>query len=232
MPAHNEHGYLEPAVKGVVTSMRHRPGGFEVIIAENGSSDDTFREAEQLAAEFPEVSVLTWPHPDYGLALRQGFLAATGDTVVNMDVDFVDLEFMDRAIGLLDSGGLAIVVGSKRTAGAEDRRSLARRVITAGFSLVLKLGFGLKISDTHGIKALRRAPLNPLVEACRFGKDLFDTELVIRAERAGLGVAEIPVVVTDTRPPRTSIARRIPRTLVGLARLRLALGGPTSRGSG
>lgn len=212
--------------------MRHRPGGFEVIIAENGSSDDTFREAEQLAAEFPEVSVLTWPHPDYGLALRQGFLAATGDTVVNMDVDFVDLEFMDRAIGLLDSGGLAIVVGSKRTAGAEDRRSLARRVITAGFSLVLKLGFGLKISDTHGIKALRRAPLNPLVEACRFGKDLFDTELVIRAERAGLGVAEIPVVVTDTRPPRTSIARRIPRTLVGLARLRLALGGPTSRGSG
>jgi glycosyltransferase involved in cell wall biosynthesis len=224
MPAHNEHGYLESAVNTVVGAMRLRPAGFEVIIAENGSFDGTLDEAKALAVDAPEVSVISSPVADYGAALRAGYLASTGDIVVNMDVDLVDMDFLDRAIRLLESGDLAIVVGSKRTRGAEDRRSLPRRVITMAFSLVLKLGFGLRISDTHGLKALRRAPLVRLVEECRFGKDIFDTELIIRAERARLAVTEIPVVVEETRPPRTSIIRRIPRTLVGLARLRLELG--------
>jgi hypothetical protein len=96
-------------------------------------------------------------------------------------------------------------------------------VVTAVFSAVLRHGFGLRVSDTHGLKAMRRAPLLPLVEACQFGEDIFDTELIIRAERAGLSVRELPVCVTDQRPPRTPIVRRIPRSLLGLLRLRLAL---------
>ena len=48
------------------------------------------------------------------------------------------------------------------------------------------------------------------VRACRSGADLFDTELIIRAEHSGLAIAEIPVTVTELRPSRTSIARRVP----------------------
>ena len=84
-------------------------------------------------------------------------------------------------------------------------------------------GFGLSVSDTHGMKVLSRAEVAPLVEVCRCGADLFDTELVLRAERAGLGVAELPVTVRDTRPPRTSIVTRMLRSLTGLVRLRMAL---------
>ncbi len=116
------------------------------------------------------------------------------------------------------------MVGSKRGPGAQDQRPVGRRVVTAVFSAVLRHGFGLHVSDTHGIKALRRAPLLPLVEACEFGEDIFDTELIIRAERAGLAVRELPISVADQRPPRTPILRRIPRSLVGLLRLRVALG--------
>ena len=116
------------------------------------------------------------------------------------------------------------MVGSKRSPGAQDQRPFGRRAVTAVFSAVLRYGFGLQVSDTHGLKALRRAPLLPLVEACQFGGDIFDTELIIRAERAGLAVRELPVSVADQRPPRTPIIRRIPRSLVGLVRLRLALG--------
>jgi hypothetical protein len=95
--------------------------------------------------------------------------------------------------------------------------------VTATFSLVLRRGFGLKVSDTHGMKVLRRDQLAPIVSQCRFDGDLFDTELILRAERAGLFVAEMGATVRDTRPPRTPIIRRIPRTLAGLAKLRLAL---------
>jgi hypothetical protein len=79
------------------------------------------------------------------------------------------------------------------------------------------------------MKVMRRQDLLPLVDACQFGADLFDTELVLRAERAGLGVAELPVTVRNTRPPRSSIVRRIPRSLGGLLRLKLALGRDRTR---
>jgi glycosyltransferase involved in cell wall biosynthesis len=223
MPAHNEEAYLDGAVRRVVSGLRARSGQFEILVVENGSTDDTVRVGKDLAVEFEEVSLITRPEADYGLALRAGFLSARGETIVNFDVDFVDLGFLDDASQLLQKEDAAIIVGSKRSPGASDDRNRARRLVTAVFSLVLRLGFGLKVSDTHGLKLLARAPLVDLVESCQFGGDIFDTELVIRAERSGLKVMEIPVVVTDQRPPRTSIARRIPRSLLGLVRLRLAL---------
>jgi hypothetical protein len=83
--------------------------------------------------------------------------------------------------------------------------------------------FRIRTSDTHGMKLLRREPLVDFADLCRAGPDLFDTELIIRAERAGMRVEEIPVTVVERRPSRTPILRRVPRTLVGLVRLRLAL---------
>jgi len=224
MPAHNEADYLSPAVEEVVAGLRDRVEPFELIICENGSTDRTGEVARDLAGRHPEIRVVTHLEADYGRALQAGFLAAEGDLVVNFDVDFVDLGFLDSAVALADgSTGPDVVVGSKRGPGAQDQRSVGRQVVTAIFSFVLRSGFGLGVSDTHGLKLLRRAPLVALVTACRFGADIFDTELVLRAERAGLSVTEIPVSVVDQRPPRTSILRRIPRSLVGLARLRLAL---------
>lgn len=224
MPAHNEAGYLESAVKTVVTGGRNRGLDFEVVISENGSTDGTPDEAKQLARTFREVTVLRATEADYGEALKAGFLAARGRVVVNFDVDLVDLGFFDKATAIIAAGEATIVVGSKRGPGSHDERPFGRRAVTAVFSAVLRYGFGLRVSDTHGLKALLRPPLVPLVEACQFGGDIFDTELILRAERAGLLVRELPVTVTDQRPPRTPIAGRIPRTLVGLLRLRLALG--------
>ncbi len=223
MPAHNEEGYLEPAVKAVVSGLAGRAVDFEVIVVQNGSLDGTRDEAARLAASYPQVTAADRAEADYGLALREGFLRATGEVVVNFDVDLVDLDFLDRALAVMDGTDVAVVVGSKRNPDSDDRRGAARRLVTTTFSVLLRYGFGLRTTDTHGLKALRRAPLVPLAEKCRFGKDIFDTELIIRAERAGLVVAEIPVAIRDTRPPRTPIARRIPRTLTGLARLWLVL---------
>ncbi len=223
MPAHNEQGYLGPAVTAVVAGLQERGATFEVIVVENGSTDGTWAEAEALQAAHVEVTAMQAPKPDYGRALRKGFLEAKGDVVVNFDVDFVDLEFLDHAMSLIDRSGCAIVVGSKRGPGAKDNRTPARQLITAVFSGILRHGFGMGISDTHGVKAIRRTAALPLVETCQFGKDIFDTELILRAERSGLVVLEIPVTVTELRPARSSILRRIPRTLVGLILLRIGL---------
>ena len=230
LPAHNEADLLEGAVREVAEGLRSRAVSFEVVVVENGSTDDTATIARRLAGEVPELRCLSMALPDYGRALRAGLLAAEGDVVVNFDVDWCDLGFLDRAVPMVrEAGGPAVVVGSKRAKGSTDTRSLARRLATAGFTAVLRYGFRLSVSDTHGVKALRRADVVPLAERCRFGQDLFDTELVLRAERAGLGSAEIPVEVVERRPARSTMLSRIPRTLRGLGRLRLALWGETLR---
>jgi len=227
MPAHDEESFLASAVREVADGLRSRGIQFELLVVENGSTDRTVAIANELGAEIPEVCTFSLTEADYGLALKRGFRAASGDLVAIFDVDYYDLEFLDgalRAIGGADGDkGPAIVVASKRGAGSVDSRALSRQIVTSGFTLVLRAAFGLEVTDTHGMKLLRRAPLAELAESCRFGTDLFDTELIIRAQRAGMKVVEIPVNVRETRPSRSSIARRIPRTVAGLVRLRLAL---------
>ncbi len=224
MPAHDEEDFLGPAVREVTTGLRERGREFDVLVVENGSTDGTAALARQLAEELPEVRTVSLPEPDYGGALRTGVMTAGGDLVVIFDVDYFDLEFLDRALARMEEADRpAIVVGSKRAPGAQDARPWARRLVTSGFSTILRFGFGLAVSDTHGMKVLRRAAVAELADGCRYGTDLFDTELVLRVERAGLRAVEIPVAVEERRPSRSSIVSRIPRTVAGLVRLRLAL---------
>jgi glycosyltransferase involved in cell wall biosynthesis len=225
MPAHNEAGYLEAAVRDVHDGLRARGHDFELLVVENGSTDGTPEIARRLAAEYAGVRVLTQPIANYGAALREGVIASRGEFTVTFDVDYYELGFIDRALELLeaDNGTPAVVVASKRAPGSSDERPWPRRFVTAVFSRLLRAGFGLSVSDTHGMKVMRRAPIELLVRRCRFTSDLFDTELVIRAERAGLGVAELPARAEERRPSRTPIWRRVPRTLVGLVALRSTL---------
>ncbi len=224
MPAHNEETFLSPAVREVVEALRGRAGEFEVLVIENGSVDATDALARQLEEEIPEVRALSLGQADYGGALRTGFLEARGELVAIFDVDYYDFDFLDQATAAIERpGGPDVVVGSKRGVGAVDTRAWPRRIVTAVFSVLLRYGFGLRVADTHGIKVVRRGPLVDLAAACRHGTDIFDTELILRAERQGLRVTAIPVTVLERRPSRSSIAKRIPRTLLALLRLRLAL---------
>ena len=225
MPAHNEAAYLETAVREVDDGLRARGHELEILVVENGSTDDTVAIGRRLADELPSVRVSTRPVADYGAALREGILAARGELIVTFDVDYYELDFVDEALKLLigDAPAPVIVVGSKRAPGARDERPWPRRLVTTVFSFLLRAVFSLSVSDTHGMKAMRRVDVEPVLERCRFRTDLFDTELVIRTERAGLPIAELPVDAQERRPSRTPIWRRVPRTLVGMIELRLTL---------
>jgi Glycosyl transferase family 2 len=224
MPAHNEAGFLDETLKDLVSALRDRDLTFEVVVVENGSTDSTLTDARAYAAHDDAVVVLTRPVADYGEAMREGLFSALGDVVVVFDVDYFDPAFVDVVLPRLAApDGPAIIVGSKRAPGTSDTRPWSRRAITAGFTTVLRIGFGLEVSDTHGMKGMQRTTVEPIARRCRNGTDLFDTELVLRAGRAGLEVAEVPVTVEERRPARTPIARRVVRTMLGLVRLRIQL---------
>src|SRR6185369_3056742 len=91
MPAFNEAEILATSVKSVVDGLRARAASFEVLIVENGSTDETLAIAHQIATELPEVRVAHRDEADYGRALRAGLLGAVGDVIVSFDIDYFDL---------------------------------------------------------------------------------------------------------------------------------------------
>ena len=192
-----------------------------VILAENGSTDETGELAEGLAARDDRIRVLRLPRPDYGAAMRAGFAAGRSDWVVNFDIDYFSADFLEAALSL--TGEADIVLASKRAAGADDRRSLMRRVGTFGFNLLLRVFLRSSVTDTHGMKMIRREIVERVAPQVISTQDLFDTELVIRAERQGARIAEVPAVVEEIRAARSSFLGRVPRTLRGLWRIRKAL---------
>ena len=78
MPAHNEQDYLQDAVGRVVAALRGRDLIFEVLVCENGSTDDTVAVGTALAETYPEVRTLHSPTADYGQRGTQRVVRASG----------------------------------------------------------------------------------------------------------------------------------------------------------
>ncbi len=221
VPVHNEADYVTEALETLLAEMKTVRAAVTVTVVENGSTDETAALVEGMTATHPELRLLRLPVGDYGLAMREGFLAADGDWVVNFDIDYFSAAFVDE---VLDHGDDAdLVLASKRLAGSDDRRSPWRRLATWTFNQLLRFVLRSAVSDTHGMKAVRREVVEALAPVVRSTQDLFDTELVLRAERAGYRIVEVPARVEELRPAKSSLLRRVPRTLAGIWRLRREL---------
>jgi len=221
IPIHNEADFMPTAVPRLLGDIASVDADITLILAENGSTDRTGALAEEMAATDPRIRVLRLPDPDYGAAMRAGFLEGAGSWVVNFDIDYFSGDFLRAALALSDE--VDVVLASKRAPGADDRRGLVRRLGTFGFNLLLRLLLRSKLTDTHGMKMIRRAVVTRIAPSVISTQDLFDTELVVRAERDGARIAEVPAVVEEQRDTRSSFLSRVPRTLKGLWRIRSAL---------
>ena len=221
IPVHNEAEILETEVRGLLAELAAHGLDFEMLLVENGSTDSTPALVEALAQREPRIRALHLPVGDYGEALRRGMAAALGELVVNFDIDYSSVDFALEAGSLASRYG--IVVGSKIMGGSHDRRSPLRRLVSRVFILFLRVLFDRRIDATHGMKVFRHDVVESYLPDVVMGQDLFDTELVIRARRGGVAVGAVPVVCEEKRKARSSILRRIPRSVRGLLTLRLIL---------
>ena len=221
IPVHNEGPIIEGSIRELRARFLKTGRSFEIIIAENGSTDDTVSIAEGLCDDFANVRLMRSPEPNYGAALRAGIEAARGRYVCCDEIDICDVDFHRRALELLvgDDGGFDLVVGSKVMPGARDRRPIGRRIATRVVNGMLRISLGFRGTDTHGLKAFRRAALLPVVDQCVVDRDMFASELVIRAERTGLRIVEIPLNLVEKREPSIRLRKRVPRVLQNIAQL-------------
>ena len=220
VPVYNEASFIPEALPRLLEAAGEVGGEYELLIVENGSTDGT-ADVARLAGEGGPVQVISLPDPDYGAAMRRGFLAARGGWVVNFDIDYFSSDFLRAVLAQPDE--VDLVIGSKRDPGSEDRRPFIRRLATRVFNILLRLILDSRVSDTHGMKGFKASLVAEVVPKVRSTQDLFDTELVIRAERAGYRIEEIPVTVEEIRSAKSSLVKRAPRTVLGMFRIRRVL---------
>jgi len=224
IPIYNEEAILESAVAELCDRLTDCDFTHEIWLAENGSSDGTVAIARAVSERLPQVHTFSVGEPNYGRALRLGIARARGAIVICEEIDLCDTDFQQRAVHMLRGGTIDMVIGSKLIAGAQDDRPLWRHAASEIYSGLLRVTLGFRGTDTHGLKAFRKATVGPVADRCVVDKDVFASELVIRAYREDLEVVEVPVQLREKRPPSVNLFRRVPAVLRNLAKLTWAIG--------
>jgi glycosyltransferase involved in cell wall biosynthesis len=197
MPLHNEGAWITSNVEQTMAVLRML-GTFEMILVDDGSSDNSGEEITRLAEKyFGEVISLQIPHSGKGEALRRGTNAAKGEFVVFIDADldlppeqilfFVAIQRVKKADA---------VIGSKLHSDSTVDYPLIRRVYSLGYFLLVKFLFGLPVRDTQtGLKLVRREMLLKALEKTESRGFTLDLELLVRLVQLGAVMVEAPVVV-------------------------------------
>ncbi|MBM4371818.1 MAG: glycosyltransferase [Deltaproteobacteria bacterium] len=219
IPVFNEEALVYASVAELIEKLREFSFPYEILLSENGSKDRTREIGFELERRFPQVRLISSPEPNYGKALRRGILEARGQYVVCDEIDICDTRFYRRSLEALFYDQCDLVIGSKLHAEAMDKRPLMRHAASLVITGMLRALLGFKGTDTHGLKAFHRERILPVVQACLVDKDLFASELVIRAERGELRILEIPIEIVEKRTPSIHLWRRVPNVLRNMAKL-------------
>jgi len=143
--------------------------------------------------------------------------------VICEEIDLCDVDFHRRAFAILESGKADMVIGSKLLAESHDDRPVTRHAASLLYNGLLRAALGFRGTDTHGLKAFDREVVLPIARKCVVDRDVFASELVIRADRAGVRTCEIPVRVLEKRTPSINLVSRVPNVIKNLAKLTYAI---------
>ncbi|HEY3353050.1 MAG TPA: polyprenol monophosphomannose synthase [Polyangia bacterium] len=229
LPTYNERENLPaivPAIQGELPAAR-------LLIIDDGSPDGTGAIADELAAKDARIAVMHRAGKQgLGTAYLAGFRHAIehgADYVFEMDADFShdprSLPDLLRAA----RAGADLVIGSRYVAGGGTVNwGLGRQVISRGGSFYARTVLGIGVHDlTSGFKCFRRSTLERMdLGRVRSEGYSFQIEMTYRVLKAGLRVAEVPIVFIDRRVGKSKMSRKIFLEAVGMVwRLRLGLGG-------
>tara|TARA_B100001057_G_scaffold499148_1_gene608737 strand:- start:1690 stop:2424 length:735 start_codon:yes stop_codon:yes gene_type:complete len=221
IPVFNEEEIFLDSANKIYNICKEFDKPFEIIFSENGSTDKTVNLIQTFINDKDDCYMIKNDVANYGLALKNGFNNAKYELIISFDIDYFSQKFLEQSLGLKDE--FVALVASKRLSESEDERTIVRKLATSSFVLILKILFRTTLSDTHGMKAIRRDNIQKEINNVISTQDIFDTELLIRIEKSGFKIQEVPAKVNEIRPSVSVIFKRIPRTLKSLFKLRYQL---------
>ncbi|MGZ4620311.1 MAG: glycosyltransferase [Frankiaceae bacterium] len=222
VPVHNEQAHLEANIVRLHDYLKASfPFTCRITIADNASTDATWRIAVSLAARIPAVRAVHLDQKGRGRALRTVWSASDAAVLAYMDVDLsTDLAALLPLVAPLLSGHSDVAIGSRLARSSRVVRGRRREFISRSYNVLLRATMRARFSDAQcGFKAIRAdcaRSLLPLVEDPGW---FFDTELLVLAERAGLRIHEVPVDWVDDPDSRVDVLATALGDLRGVARL-------------
>jgi putative flippase GtrA len=222
IPVHNEEVDLEPCVRRLYAYLTgHFPYSFRITVADNASTDGTWRIAQALTAELPEVSAVRLEQKGRGRALHRVWLASDAQVLAYMDVDLsTDLAAFSPLVAPLMSGHSDVAIGSRLARGARVVRGAKREFISRCYNMLLRGALAARFSDAQcGFKAIRADVAHELLPHVVDTGWFFDTELLVLAQRAGARIHEVPVDWVDDPDSRVDIVATAMADLRGIVRL-------------
>jgi dolichyl-phosphate beta-glucosyltransferase len=206
IPAYNEEQRLAPTVTALVRFLAERPGRWEIVVVDDGSTDGTVALCRQLAARWPALRLIaTTPNRGKGHAVRVGMLSARGALVLMCDADgSTPPSEIPRLLAPIQSGDAAIAVGSRYVGGASSRsQPLWRRVWSRLCNLLVRRTLVPGVRDTQcGFKAFTAAAARDLFGRATVDGWAFDLEVLALARRLRHPVVEVGVAWQDDRRSR------------------------------
>ena len=233
MPVYNEERALAKSIAEIhrFLSSDVFPHDWQIVVADNGSDDDTAPIGRGLEAELSGVKYLRIPERGRGHALKMAWLESEREIVSYMDVDLsTGLDAFPSLIGAVADGGYDLAIGTRHHRASDVDRSIRRDFLSRGYNMLVKGVFATHFSDAQcGFKAVRRAVARQLVPLVQSDGWFFDTELLVVAERSGYRIGEIPVVWSEDPDSRVHVAATVWEDLRGILRLRFGQPWPPSK---
>jgi dolichyl-phosphate beta-glucosyltransferase len=212
IPAYNEAQRIRKSLEEVLAYLNELKGENELIVVDDGSSDDTVKVVEDVFANRPdrvETRVIgVVPNRGKGHAVRAGLLAARAPIALFTDADLsTPIVETPRLISPIRTGQYDVVFGSR----ALDRKMIGvhqpwtREQSGRIFNRVMRLATGLPFWDTQcGFKAFRMDVCRPFVERTLIDRFGFDVELLYLAHKSGLRLLETAVRWNDVEGSKVS----------------------------
>jgi glycosyltransferase involved in cell wall biosynthesis len=223
IPVFNEEFRLPRSLPRLHRFLReHCPFKFEIVIADNASTDGTLEIARSLCGRWDGVRVAHWDERGRGRAVKRVWSESEAEILSYMDVDLsTDLNAFPPLLESLVGGGYDLATGSRLLDPAHTMRGLKREVISRGYNRLVKLLFQTHFSDAQcGFKAITRQAARQLLPMVEDNGWFMDTELLVLAEKLGYRIFDLPVRWVDDPDSRVRIWSAAFGDLKGLIRLR------------
>ncbi|MGB2691843.1 MAG: glycosyltransferase family 2 protein [Thermodesulfobacteriota bacterium] len=189
LPAHNEAENIKTTVENCVFYLEKNASDYEVVVVNDGSSDNTQEIVEELSSLNSKVVLVNHEiNKGYGSALRSGFDEAKKEFIFFMDSDGqFDIQDLDRLLPLANVEN--VVIGYR-----EDRAdSLIRSLNAWMYAMYIYLMFGLNVKDMDCAFKIFPTKAYQNIKPIKAGGALFTAEFLIKLKRAGFNFKEVPV---------------------------------------